>query len=538
MAALPAAMGLIICITNAFGANVVLGNQKTIISVRSDVIKIDGLSVYGDLEKPPVLFLHDLHTQTLEKTNQDCNTCHLNDEHYLSLKLMRLKDSDKETVKNLYHDNCQKCHQEMTAAKKKTGPLDCKGCHQEKPLIIQSIQPFGFDKSLHFRHRKKHKNNCDLCHHKYDEPSKTLYFYGKKFIVRRMPDETTWTDLITPGTCRYCHKQKKQINRLSMKEVSHIACIECHRKSIKKEQAAGPVECAGCHDEKQIALIEKLDNIPRRDLKQPDTTIISLNDQDKTVQNRLNPVPFNHKSHEEYNDTCRVCHHARLNQCSGCHTLSGSDDGNNVAIEQAMHQEGTKRSCIGCHEMALMDKHCAGCHSFMGKDRMKKISSCHSCHMPLLPAKAKKKNLHLSNEKEKEKIAALLLESRTPVINPLKKISIPEKVVIKHLSEKYEPVEFPHLKIVTQIVKNIRKNRIANYFHKEGTTLCQGCHHNSPGSIHPPNCGNCHGKPFDERDLTKPGLVGAYHKRCMGCHDEMEIKKPTGCKECHKEKNQ
>jgi len=405
-------------------------------------------------------------------------------------------------------------------------------------LIIQSIQPFGFDKSLHFRHTTKHKNNCDLCHHKYDESSKTLYFYGKEYIVRRMPDETTWASLISKGTCRYCHKQTKAINRLSMKEVSHIACIECHRKSDKTKQSAGPVECAGCHDEKQTEMIAKLGKVPRRDLKQPNATIVSLNDQDKAVKNRLNPVPFNHKSHEEYNDTCRVCHHARLNKCSSCHTLSGSEDGNNVAIEQAMHQAGTRRSCIGCHEMALNDKNCAGCHILRVKDQMQKTSFCHSCHMPQLPVKVKTNNPGLNQGSEEKKMASLLFESRTPVIDPLKGLNIPQKVTIKHLSEKYEHVEFPHLKIVKKIVENIKENRIANYFHQETTTLCQGCHHNGPGSENPPNCRTCHGKPFDERDLTKPGLVGAYHKRCMGCHDEMEIKSPTGCKECHKEKKQ
>ena len=158
--------------------------------------------------------------------------------------------------------------------------------------------------------------------------------------------------------------------------------------------------------------------------------------------------------------------------------------------------------------------------------------------MPPLPVRGKTKNPDLYNEDEEKKMAALLRGSRRPVTHPLKDISIPEKIVIKHLSEKYEPVEFPHLKIVTKIAENIKENRIANYFHQDRTTLCQGCHHNSPGSIHPPNCRSCHGRPFDETDPTRPGLVGAYHKRCMGCHDEMEIKKPAGCKECHKEKNQ
>ncbi len=533
-----AAIALIICTSSASGANAVLKNKKKGPGglIRADVIKIDILSIYGDLEQPPVLFLHDLHTKTLEKEEKNCSLCHLDDKHYLSIKFMRLKNSGKNIIKTLFHDNCQKCHQEMAASQKKAGPVDCKGCHSEKPSIIRSIHPFDFDKSLHFRHTKRNKNRCDFCHHKYDESSKTLYFYKKKYIVRRMPEKKAWTSFISDGTCRYCHGQTKDINRLSMKDVSHITCIECHRKSDKAKKSAGPVDCSGCHDEKKIKLIKKEENVPRRNLKQPDTTIVSLNTQDEEIKNRLNLVPFNHKSHEEYNDTCRVCHHARLNKCSSCHTLSGSEDGNNVALQQAMHQAETKRSCIGCHKMMAGDKSCAGCHAFGDKHQSQKISSCHSCHRTQLPVNAKPEDQD-QRQQVKEKITtAFLLDSGKPVASPLKGKSIPSKVVIKHLTEKYGPVEFPHLQIVKKIAENIKNNKIANYFHTETTTLCQGCHHHSPGSTTPPDCRNCHGRPFDERSPIRPGIKGAYHKRCMGCHDEMEIKSPNGCTECHKEK--
>ena len=31
--------------------------------------------------------------------------------------------------------------------------------------------------------------------------------------------------------------------------------------------------------------------------------------------------------------------------------------------------------------------------------------------------------------------------------------------------------------------------------------------------------------------IEKPGLKGAFHLNCVGCHQEMEG--PTGCEECH-----
>ena len=36
-------------------------------TMRADVIAIDALTAFGDLERPEVVFLHDLHTDALEK---------------------------------------------------------------------------------------------------------------------------------------------------------------------------------------------------------------------------------------------------------------------------------------------------------------------------------------------------------------------------------------------------------------------------------------------------------------------------------------
>ena len=119
-------------------------------------------------------------------------------------------------------------------------------------------------------------------------------------------------------------------------------------------------------------------------------------------------------------------------------------------------------------------------------------------------------------------------------------VKIPEKVVIKELTERFEPVEFEHRKVYDALVKNIKGDKLAGYFHQSGATICQGCHHNSPVSGQPPRCGSCHGKPFNEKYLHAPGIKGAYHRQCMGCHVEMGIKKPANveCAGCHIEKKQ
>lgn len=528
-------------------------------SKRADVITIDTLKIFGDIEKPEVVFLHDLHTDALEKKKKDCSACHLSGNSYevipdtlkaaikridqMSPKFRRLKDISRKEVMDVYHLNCIECHTNMSAEGDKSGPVACGDCHKED-AISSSAQPMGFDKSLHFRHSKAQEKKCEKCHHEYDEKAKKLVYVKEK-----------------EGSCRYCHMEKTEDNRISMKLASHLSCIDCHRKTLAKKLHAGPVKCSGCHDPEKQKMIEKVASVPRMERKQPDVTMITTGQKDLTA--RMNFVPFDHKAHEEYNDTCRVCHHAEMDKCTKCHTLAGIKEGKHISIEQAMHQMGTEKTCMGCHEIKQDDKKCAGCHVFMERARKQEASSCLKCHMDqpqVVEVRGEVEDLTYSNktapsdiggsgivyytvkpdtqmsEKELAKLADSVLKARKPVTETYKDEDIPEKVIIKEMVNKYGPVELPHRKIVNTLVKNIKDNKLASYFHSEKGTLCQGCHHNSPASKKPPRCGNCHGKPFDEKNMFKPGIMGAYHIQCMGCHKEMELEKPVSCTDCHKEK--
>jgi len=119
---------------------------------------------------------------------------------------------------------------------------------------------------------------------------------------------------------------------------------------------------------------------------------------------------------------------------------------------------------------------------------------------------------------------------------PTYKVTVPKKVIIKNLVDRYEPVEFPHQKIFNALTKQVNNSKLAQYFHYEKTTLCIGCHHNTPAAGNPPRCGNCHGKPLDENDLYKPGIRASYHRQCIGCHKIMGIEKYLSCTACHKER--
>ncbi len=60
---------------------------------------------------------------------------------------------------------------------------------------------------------------------------------------------------------------------------------------------------------------------------------------------------------------------------------------------------------------------------------------------------------------------------------------------------------------------------------------CGSCHHYSPEGKFPP-CIECHSREVSEKQsLSQPGLKGAYHRQCMGCHREWSH--DTKCVECH-----
>ncbi len=177
---LAAVIILLICALGALKVEAVSDRSDQIKSdpARADVITIDALAVFGDLERPKVVFLHDLHTDALKKKNKDCMTCHLSEADRLSPRFKRLKEAGRQEVMDIYHANCIECHKEMSSVKEKSGPVVCGECHRKKTTILSSRVPMGFDKSLHYRHSRALKKQCERCHHEYDQKSKKL-FYAK-----------------------------------------------------------------------------------------------------------------------------------------------------------------------------------------------------------------------------------------------------------------------------------------------------------------------------------------------------------------------
>jgi hypothetical protein len=509
---------------------------------KPDQITINTLAAFDKLELPPVTYFHDKHTDALVKEKKGCDTCHYVEDNKLTLTFLRRKTTKPEEIKDIYHSSCIGCHNDMAAAGKKTGPQDgfCRSCHNAEPPLSLAKLDAGMDKVLHYRHLAskdipaagKEKDNCSACHHVLDQTAnKLVYAKGQE------------------GSCRYCHLELPQQGVMSLQQASHQQCLECHRTLASQGvQESMPLNCRGCHGadaqaelaKKNQEVVAKLQGkeIPRLQRGQPDATLVMYDPKTaagptgKTVS--MPPVPFNHAAHEKYSDSCRVCHHASMDACSKCHTMGGSKEGGFVTYEQAMHRPSSQQSCNGCHAAKQAAPNCSGCHTSIAQARPANTANCQQCHIPAPGT--------VTTSQQKYAIAESMLKNRKTSSGTFATGEIPDKVVIGELSNKYEPVEMAHLKHVTNLMNGMKDSQLANYFHSAPGTMCQGCHHNSPASKTPPNCGNCHAQmhgktAFDAKEDNRPGLLAAHHNQCMRCHKEMAVKPvATACTECHLEK--
>ncbi len=530
---------------------------KPAATARPDLIKIDTLAAYQKLELPPATFSHDKHTKALSQDKalsqekKDCTTCHLVENGKLSFAYMRRQNTPAAALKEIYHANCIRCHKETAAAGKKTGPLDgeCRACHNAQPQINAVRLDAGFNLVSHYRHiaskaipaYQNYKDNCGSCHHQYDpKTKKTFYAQGKE------------------EGCRDCHLAKEQKEVQSLQQADHQQCVLCHLDLAKRQaKDNGPIDCAGCHGaaaqaqdaKKNQEWLATLPNkeVPRLKRGQPDAVLITHDPQ--WGEGRagkpfvMDPVAFDHQAHEKFNDSCRVCHHSSMDACEKCHTLRGAKDGGFISFEKAMHSLMSRASCLGCHNGKQAAEKCAGCHKHLSKSCRPGDADCRQCHLQAaettIPGGATPSQICALEPAQKTALAETMLKARNlnPGTYPLEEL--PETVEIKALANRFQPSEFSHKKHLEAMLKGIKGNTLAAYFHRDPGTICQACHHYSPPSKEPPRCSNCHsGESLQARESNRPALLAALHQQCINCHTDMHLEKPaaTACSECHKEK--
>jgi hypothetical protein len=91
----------------------------------------------------------------------------------------------------------------------------------------------------------------------------------------------------------------------------------------------------------------------------------------------------------------------------------------------------------------------------------------------------------------------------------------PKIIIIELLANLYGPVTFDH-------------QRHAQMSGMESDcTLCH--HHSTDGRMG--SCQECHGGAANPQNMQQPGLRGAYHRQCLGCHREWNHE--SACEECH-----
>jgi hypothetical protein len=499
---------------------------------RSDIVHIRLPAPSEGYKMPEVNFLHDLHTDALDKNS--CQKCHQKKEDDFIFKFNRTEDLDYKKGKELYHSGCIRCHEDLSVKGKKSGPRtgQCRLCHTAVPSYSDVSKPFEMDKSLHYRHviaetihpidgfNRESDGNCSACHHEYDKAlKKTIYAKGKE------------------GTCRYCHKQEKTDDARSFQTVAHEACLNCHIRLASADVKAGPSNCAHCHDPAQQTNIAKILDIPRINRNQPDTVLMSIWLKDALNTGKPDPlfvlpVAYNHLAHEKKVERCRTCHHESMESCSSCHTRTGDKKGKFVPLEHAMHSSASALSCIGCHRLETDAKDCAGCHAQINQKGIPD-QTCADCHS--VPRQSMEP-LPFS----KDATAGIAENQINKRVKPIRMTDdhIPEKVSISIMADQYEAAIMPHRQIVSALYKKTENSGLASFFHDEPTSLCKGCHHHNPSAESFPKCASCHEFRVSGSQNGKPGLLGAYHGQCINCHQQMGIDKPvaTDCTACHKKK--
>lgn len=98
-------------------------------------------------------------------------------------------------------------------------------------------------------------------------------------------------------------------------------------------------------------------------------------------------------------------------------------------------------------------------------------------------------------------------------------MAVPDNILINEIEREYQGVDFSHK------------------LHADMTAMrngCQECHHLQK-TEEISACKQCHPAEVTGEQLNQPGLKGAYHRQCLGCHQEWSGE--TACEMCHAKKS-
>lgn len=108
---------------------------------QKDSVKIGHTEVFGELQRPQVMFPHELHMSSLDE--QGCGACH----HVYDRSRGKLVPADDDGtfckrchgaenkgrtpgLREAFHGQCTGCHRRRIREEKKAGPTTCGECHR------------------------------------------------------------------------------------------------------------------------------------------------------------------------------------------------------------------------------------------------------------------------------------------------------------------------------------------------------------------------------------------------------------------------
>lgn len=521
------------------------GDNETRLRERTILISLPAL--FAELERPPVRFPHERHARELEP--EGCTVCHpVTGNH--TLQFTYPKETGAETRSSLteaFHDSCIGCHETRAATGRSSGPVTCGECHripeEQAQASYEPVLPEYYDVL-----RDTYHGQCRACHRR---PEKTAADAGaldwKDFYVRvAAKEETAWPEVFFDyllhdrheialqndcGQCHYLDPVRNEELQREGKEptcrdwlhesdpagsvreerVAHALCINCHLERAQRGDEAGPVYCSQCHA-RPVPAAAALRAAPRQECDQNAHILIEV-EQDA----RMPAVGFRHTRHQEHTRGCQQCHHDTLRSCRECHTPAGSEEGDFITLAEAFHAPESSWSCVGCHNREKNRPDCAGCHQLFNAELAE--TGCTTCHNGALRS---------DDPDPAHPAAGILLPA-----------DVDKELKIDVLADEYRESPFPHEQIVAALIARADNSTLARVFHRDDTTLCQGCHHLGPvePQQRPPACRTCH-TARREPLRTVPTLLGAYHRQCLGCHIRMQLPEaetPRSCDGCHEE---
>ncbi|MBM4146476.1 MAG: cytochrome c3 family protein [Nitrospira sp.] len=294
--------------------------------------------------------------------------------------------------------------------------------------------------------------------------------------------------------CTACHPEKdgqvifdfpmnlKKRDKTSVMNAYHDACIECHKKSAKKEKT-GPVNCGDCHKEQERDLIVKH---PKAEFD------FYVHDKHvKKLKEKLGK------------DDCGLCHHS--------YDIEEEDE-----ALRLVYEPGTEESCYYCHD--LEKKRGPELKAIQNAAAQKGLSMRRASHQQCLNCHLKYQDEYLKKG-DKEAVPTDCSKCHTgkyKTVAELEKVPRPDR----------DQKDKPFINIENSKMKGVTFDHKT---HETYSRTCRSCHHETLNA-----CNTCHsltGKP----EGNGINIAAAYHHAfsehsCAGCHNKKkEDKKCAGC---------